>query len=332
MQLKSPYPYFGGKSRIMPAVWARLGPDVGNFVDPFFGSGAGLLSRPGWSTNVRWLETVNDKDGFICNFWRAVKAVPDEVAEWADSPALENDLHARHIWLVERKADLVGRLEGNPDYYDAKIAGWWVWGMAYWIGGGFCSGKGPWHSVDGMMVRDCDSSPGIRRRLLELDLGQGVKRKSLSRGLTIYMRHLQARLLYVRVGSGDWSRVCGPTPTYIQGETAVFLDPPYSVGRTPCYAEEDFEIAREVRRWALTNGTNPLMRIALCRYVDEHDGEMLAAGWEPLRWQGHGGMSLRSNGRGRENREREIVWFSPHCLKAGQRSLWPVSLGTDCNA
>jgi hypothetical protein len=63
------------------------------------------------------------------------------IASWCDWPVNENDLTARHIWLVNRKDTLQAKLEGDPDYFDAKVAGWWCWGMACWIGGRFCSGE-----------------------------------------------------------------------------------------------------------------------------------------------------------------------------------------------
>ena len=147
MTLVSPYPYFGGKSKVADEIWRRFG-DVSNYIEPFFGSGAVLLARP----HTPDLELVNDVDGYIVNFWRAVQADADTVASYADYPAFESDLHARHAWLVQRKDDLQARLEGDPDYYDAKIAGWWVWGMSLWIGSGFCSGRGSWVSVDGKLV------------------------------------------------------------------------------------------------------------------------------------------------------------------------------------
>ena len=86
--VKAPFPYFGGKSRIAGAVWERFG-DVPNFVEPFFGSGAVLLSRP---QPFAGSETVNDLDGMIANYWRATQADPDAVAQWADWPVNENDL------------------------------------------------------------------------------------------------------------------------------------------------------------------------------------------------------------------------------------------------
>ena len=75
--LQAPFPWFGGKSRVGPLVWERFG-DVANYVEPFAGSLAVLLARPvGWEGS----ETVNDKDGFVANFWRALQADPDGVAE-----------------------------------------------------------------------------------------------------------------------------------------------------------------------------------------------------------------------------------------------------------
>src|SRR5579864_5476662 len=100
--LKAPFPYFGGKSTISRAVWKRFG-EVRNYVEPFYGSGAMLLNRP---QPFAGTETVNDKDGFVANFWRAIQADPDAVAFHADWPVNENDLTARHLWLVSQKKSL----------------------------------------------------------------------------------------------------------------------------------------------------------------------------------------------------------------------------------
>ena len=43
--LRSPFPWFGGKRRVADTVWQRLG-ECRNYVEPFFGSGAMLLCRP----------------------------------------------------------------------------------------------------------------------------------------------------------------------------------------------------------------------------------------------------------------------------------------------
>lgn len=294
--LKAPFPWFGGKSRAASLIWDRLG-DVPNYVEPFAGSLAVLLSRP----HAPRIETVNDKDGFISNFWRATIADPDAVAEWAEWPVNENDQHARHVWLVGQRGTLTARLEGDPEYYDAKIAGWWVWGICCWIGGGWCSGAGPW------MVDD--------RKLVHLgSAGQGVHRK---RDLVSWFQALRDRLLRVRVCCGDWSRVCGPTPTVKQGLTGVVLDPPYAdtADRTAdLYATDSLSVAHDVRAWAIANGDNPLLRIVLCGYDGEH---AMPEGWARVSWKAQGGYGSQGQGAGRENAERETLWCSPHCRGGG---------------
>ena len=147
--LKAPMVYFGGKRIVAPEVWCRLG-DPANYVEPFFGSGAVLLARP-YEPKT---ETVNDLDCHLSNFWRSVKLSPEATAEAADWPVNENDLHARHAWLVVQRDSIRARLEGDPDWHDPRAAGWWVWGINCWIGSGWCSGEGPWHVVDGELVRN----------------------------------------------------------------------------------------------------------------------------------------------------------------------------------
>jgi len=167
-----PFPYFGGKSTVADVVWDALG-DVDNYIEPFFGSGAVLFLRPG---EIHGLETVNDADGMVSNFWRAVKDAPDAVAEHADWIVSEADLHARHLWLVGQRESLTERLCGDPEFYDVKAAGWWVWGLCCWIGNGFCSGNGPWVSKDGVMV--LSDGKGVSRQLPHLgNAGQGVNRQ-----------------------------------------------------------------------------------------------------------------------------------------------------------
>ena len=70
--------YFGGKSRVAREVWRRFG-DVPNYIEPFFGSGAVLLGRPEFDGNR--IETVNDADGHLSNFWRPCKPTP---TAWPD--------------------------------------------------------------------------------------------------------------------------------------------------------------------------------------------------------------------------------------------------------
>ncbi len=312
-KLKAPFPWFGGKSRVAAEVWARFG-EVKNYVEPFAGSLAVLLGRP----HPPKTETVNDLDGYVANFWRAMTKDPEAVAAFADWPVNECDLHARHIWLVNQKERFVPRLMGDPDFYDAKIAGWWVWGLCSWIGTGWCSGKGPWLSVDGELVRD-DAGQGINRQLPHLSAGRGINRQDASPRHWIMM--LADRLCRVRVACGDWARVVGESPTTKLGLTGVFLDPPYEAeDYATTYAHNDRSLGADVWAWAAANGSNPLLRIAVCAY---EDGRTLPDGWTRHAWKAHGGYGSQGDTTGRANSSREVIYFSPHCLGVGsQRSLF----------
>lgn len=311
--LKAPFPYFGGKSSVAKDVWQRFG-KITNYIEPFFGSGAVLLARP---DHIDCLETVNDKDAFVANFWRVVQADPEGLTQWLDYPQNENDLHARHLWLVNQKESFSSRVDADPEFYDVKVAGWWCWGLCLWIGSGWCSGNGPWQAVDGKLLHVGNKGQGINRQLLHL----GNKGKGINRNLTNlleWIRALQERLRRVRVCSGDWSRVCGPSVTFKHGLTGVFLDPPYSIEADRCkdlYRVDCLSVANDVQKWCRENGDNPLMRIALCGYDGEHNA-LTEMGWDVLEWKTKGGYASQGTvgSQGIENAKRERIWFSPHCI------------------
>lgn len=335
--LKAPFPYFGGKSKVAAEVWRRFG-DVANYVEPFAGSLAVLLARP---TPPR-LETVNDLDGFITNFWRATARAPLEVARHADWPVNELDLHARHRWLVEQEPDLAERLRADPDYCDPRVAGWWVWGISQWIGAGWCkrpewegrgaAGRAPRgiHAARLEQTRPHLWKHGMGVNALSRQLPslgpygeRGVHNPALP-SLAEEFRRLAARLRRVRVACGDWARVVTPSVTWKQGLTGVFLDPPYGHAERDrgIYRHDSDAVARRVREWCLANGDNPLLRIALCGYVGEGHDALAEHGWEVYRWKANGGYGNQGEGKGRRNRALEAIWFSPHCLKPLEQPLW----------
>ena len=75
---KTPWPWFGGKSDAAPIAWEAMG-DPDHYVEPFAGSLAVLLRRPAVANRTYYSETVNDLDGMVANFWRAVAADPGAV-------------------------------------------------------------------------------------------------------------------------------------------------------------------------------------------------------------------------------------------------------------
>lgn len=74
-RLKAPFPWFGGKTRAASLIWERFG-NVPNYVEPFAGSMATLLQRP----HAPGVETINDRDTYVANFWRTLEHDPEAVA------------------------------------------------------------------------------------------------------------------------------------------------------------------------------------------------------------------------------------------------------------
>lgn len=172
---KAPFPWFGGKSRAAPVVWAALG-DPAHYVEPFAGSLAVLLARPHPANRAYVSETVNDADGLLVNAWRAIQLHPRATADACSWPVSEADLHARHCALLRWRAKhQLEHLMGDPRWCDAEMAGWWLYGLACWIGAGFCTGSGPWApDAEGRLVRRAGRG-GVSRQLPHLSKnGQGV--------------------------------------------------------------------------------------------------------------------------------------------------------------
>lgn len=292
--IKPPFPWFGGKRKVAAEVWSRFG-DVPNYVEPFAGGLAVMLARP---TPPR-TETINDLNCYVSNFWRAAKNDPNEVARWCDYPVSEIDLHARHQWLVDN-VDFKERMRSDPDYFDAKVAGWCVWGLCQWIGGGWCD-KQPGEKVSNQIPKIIKGGYGIHMKTFNSTEAFG---------------RISARLRRTRIICGDWMRVLKNSATTSHGLSAVFLDPPYA-GFEHYYQKNATPVSSAVREWAVAHGDDPLFRIALCGYEGEHE---MPDGWECFSWTASGGHANR-NATGNANRHKERIWFSPHCLKNGDVSL-----------
>lgn len=325
MVLKAPFPYFGGKARIAPLIWRAFG-DVRSYVEPFAGSLAVLLARP---VPFSGAETVNDADGLLSNFWRAMVHDPEGVIAAAEWPVNEADLHARHLWLVGQREPITERLMGDPEWCDPRAAGWWVWGACCWIGSGWCRGDGPWVSVDGVFTDSRatgDAGQGVNRKLPHLgNDGRGVNRKlpddspSMTRQ-RLWLSALVERLRYVRVACGDFERVLSRSVTHPNADVAaVFLDPPYSADGqmgSDVYATGGDDVAGRAREWAIAHGGDPAYRIALAGYDNEH---AMPDGWRVTVWE-QGSCYAKSTGHS-ENSRRERIWFSPHCLPVNGLSV-----------
>ena len=296
-ELAAPIPYFGGKSAVAGRVWAALG-NPGRYIEPFCGSAAVLLDRD--RSHVPCVfsrEVVNDRNGLIANLWRAIRADGDELFRFLDGPTCELDLYARSRFTIDKEPSLAEALAADPNHYDARIAAWYMHGMTVCIGNNFAAGnKG----------RPCMNS---------------LSQSWTTRGRDL-LTTLQARMQWVSVLCGDWHRcVASESALFHSVSTCgVFLDPPYSVESDRdmnIYAgHESGTVAHDVRRWCANNGGDHRLRIVLAGYEGEHE-ELETLGWSVESWRANGGMGNQGEGRGRANKTRERLWFSPHCERGG---------------
>lgn len=336
--LTSPFPYYGAKSRWASDIWERFGrPDV--YAEPFAGSLAVLLRCP----HPARREVVCDLDGMIANFWRALQADPEAVARHADYPTIHQDLTARHRWLVRWAAEHSERLSADPRYFDAEAAGWWVWGISLWIGGGWCADA----SVKRPRVNDDLGGRGVSKQRekrpiakpagvgvskqrkqipnVHRDLGgTGITRQGKVRRCELipWFEDLAQRLSRAVVLNRDWSsavtrtvlaydRPCGRNSKL---NRCILLDPPYRMERRKAtlYASDmdgtSEQAAVDSFRWAVEHGDE--YRIAYCAHEGDFD---VPDGWDALT------RALPVHGQN-SDRARDMVMFSPACVRVGKQA------------
>lgn len=295
-ELRAPFPYPGGKSRVAELCWRAFDADVPGYIELCCGSAAMLLSRPGGAGKY---ETINDVSGYIANVWRALKRYPGETARHADNPPCELDLRARSSMLRDWGPMLVEVLGKDPEWCDPKAAGWWIWCQSVAV------------------------APESGKVLTAINKGirHGVSAIS---GMPVadWCELLARRLRTVSIACGDWSRLATPSALGFNntGTTpcAVFADPPYPDEKLDYGSAPD--VARNMARWCLENGNDGRLRIALCGHTDDYD----LPGWTVVNWGG-------SRGPGRAKRgDNECIWFSPHCLplETKQTTLALQGVGT----
>lgn len=304
MCMKSLFPYFGAKSKIVEDIWDHLG-DTDTYLEPFCGSAAVLFGRPGSHKSV---ETINDLDGFITNCWRSIKYYPEKVAQYADYPVSELDVEARHHYLCHNYASLIDKMRIDVEYCDPKLAGYWIYGACIWIGGGWCCDKLIKKYENGNepeVVKKINSDFEIINRenygKLPRDsrVGIGIHRKQ-----DIYELILaySERLRYVRVCCGDWKRLFTES-VLKKGKVGIFLDPPYSnkIKWDNYRNNKKQDVWTEVTDWCVNNQHRDNCTIILCG----HDGT-----WDPDReiWKKYNWTRSKGYAKNNNNRFLECYW------------------------
>ena len=280
MKLQAPFPYYGCKNSISKIVWNAFGnPKI--YLEPFFGSGAILLTRPNLSNNS--IEIINDLDGHVTNVWRCLKLNPDSLIKYCDWPISHLDLIARKKYLLKIKNSLEESLKNDLEFSDPKAASIWIWYACTSICGDMTS----------------------RNSLPNLMSNSGIH-KITARSTTLlfdWFSQLSKRLRYVKIVCSNWSSICG---NWLDQEKsiAIFLDPPY-LGSEKTYYTSSKNLSNEVREYCYEKGQLPNYKIILCGY-DEHQ-ELMNYGWTSINWKAKGWFSKN------DNRFKERIYFSPAC-------------------
>jgi len=287
------FPYVGGKYTIAPEINRRFG-EIDTRIDAFTGSSSWILASPPVKHEI-----VNDLDGYVVNYLRAVKYAPDEVARHLNFPRAELELIAYHHYTRDKFPELVARLGGDPEYYDPVLAARWAYVMAYKLDPSLLK-PGGWLVRDGRLVYE-QGTGRIRGSLTTSHrvLSRLVKEHRVSE----YVAALSERLRNVHVFWNDFEIVVGKANHL--GVAGILLDPPYPRHlRDFDYNTDGADVWQRAARWAVANGNNPKLRIAVCGYDDADSDALFPSGWARFIW--------RRNGVGK-NKDRECIWFSPHC-------------------
>ena len=296
--MKAPFRYFGGKSKVASLVWSRLDHNTHHYFEPFAGSLAVLLGRP-QASRKSTVETVNDMDGMVVNFFRSVKHDPDTLVKYAYDPVSSVDMWARMLECKNANADIVGRMIADPEFCDPKLAGYWCYAVSTCIMGAYAN-MGCWHR---------DGLKGIERRTAS---GTGISMSKIGANGHVNSKYdwrkLYQRLQSVRIQCGDWRKCI--MPSVVEGsDSAIFLDPPYTIeGRAKTYANDSKDIAAQVLRWSIEASEKyPKLRIAYCGY----DDMPFPKDWECIAWKSGGANRGKAHA---SNTKRERIYFSPSCM------------------
>lgn len=280
----SPFIYPGGKSRAAELIWSALGKDVASYAEPFSGSAAVLLKRPGGAGKY---ETINDADGLVVNAWRAIKLQPDAVAVACDGPPCELDMQARAAWIRANRDKLISLLNEHPDAHSVEAAAWWLCCQALAL-------DWNWSHEDGRLGFRTSNRVGV----------YAIERRGIISG---FLQTISDRLNSVLVMHGDWQRVVsdGALGLTVSGRTpiGIFFDPPYKDEAIDYGSHND--VASDVESWCAERGDDPKLRIVIAG----HTGDYNLPGWRNIVWGGSRGVGRARRGK------NECLWFSPACLK-----------------
>lgn len=290
--LRAPFPFFGHKGPAAGIVWRALGPEVTRYAEPFAGSLGVFLRRPEFfPEDPRFRAYLNDSNGFLVNFWRAIQKDPDAVKKYLPKPLHEVEFKATLQALIDAQGeDFLSSLEKDLAYHDARLAALWAWATCASIG----------RQIDITLQRGRVGNTKPRTDQVGL--------LNPKRDLDKWLDSLSAAVQAAYILSGDWGRLVSSPSAYGGGNGGIvgfFLDPPYFTG-ADVYGLETKSPAAAVFAWCEENGGDPKKRIVVAGH---HGDWQPPSGWTAVSWRnGHPTYGKRQD-------DKEALWLSPHCHK-----------------
>lgn len=316
--MRPPVNYVGRKIKPASIIWQRLG-KVRTFIDPCCGSAAVPLMSPFGAPDR---EILNDINGFVCNFHRAMRNHPRELAAAADRPTLHQDFGPARALLRKVEPDLTERQFEDLDYCDIELAGLWAWVQCISIdlGSGISDGyysKGRYGEI--ILPADRYTAPDNNDENYHPD-------RDVFTGDRLYawFKILSDRLRRSYILCKDWSKLFSPSVTGINKSKigkmsnptcGIFFDPPYNATEGMYTASNS--IALDIFNWCVENGNNPNYRICLAGYSDDYPD--FPDGWTKETWLRNSGMEVTGGRRDTVGKRQEVLWFSPYCLPSANQ-------------
>lgn len=319
-KLKAPFSYFGGKGKVADLVWSLLGNDISRYFEPFAGSLAVLLARKR-EANVLYNEIVNDLDCLLINVWRALKNASHEVALLCCDPSSQVLLWQRICYIVKNKDSLLEKMIKDDEYYDIKLAAYWIYCKCSEIAG---------IEIDKIDVEEVYNSlnNGITKGRIQLLRGGGIHSKcrsiynpySITRckleRISLWFSQIENVLENVKITCLDWKRLFNDG-THWQDDCGnsnigIFFDPPYSdtSRRKSLYRIDSYDIAKEVNDFCIKHANRKTYRIVLAGYEGEHNN-LEDYGYVKYSWKAQGGYGNMN--KDYENKHKERLWASASC-------------------
>ena len=315
----TPITYFGNKRKIAPLIWKHIG-DVDKFIDCFGGSMSVLLARPHRLT-LQHHEVVNDLDGRLVNFYRAMKYDPIGLAKGARNVMRASvEAWARAAELKQASDDLVSKLSGSSQYYDLELAISYVFVNSVQIGKSYVMGA---YGIDSekkfTKLYVGNDSRGVSRS--RINVRHSVYMNMTEESHIKYYQWLSDRLKRVVILCGEWdsplssfTAIAGKGKRDGDWSTGIILDPPYAGDNhdIKLYESHNLSVSPAVREKAIELGEDKRLKIALCGYIEEHD-KGIPANWHRVSWSADVGYASQKKDKSNNNRQKEMIWFSPGC-------------------